>query len=98
METILNFFFNEGILGVLVAGNILVIVFLFLRYEKSKEELVKTIKEHTKTVCTLQDEKIQLQEQHMKTLMEIQAEVNQVTTKLTNTMEALIIALTKGAE
>ncbi len=98
METILNFFFNEGILGVLVAGNILVIVFLFLRYEKSKEELVKTIKEHTKLVCTLQEEKIQLQEDHMKTLMEIQAEVNQVTTKLTNTMEALIIALTKGAE
>lgn len=98
MDDILNFFFNEGILGVLVGGNILVIVFLFLRYEKSKEELVNTIKEHTKVVCTLQEEKIRLQEEHMKILMEIQAEVNQVTTKLTNTMEALITALTKGVE
>lgn len=98
METILNFFFNEGILGILVAGNILVIIYLYRKLESCRQDCLEAAQQATEMVRKLQDEKTQLQKEHMGTLMEIQGEVNAVTTKLTNTMEALIVALTKGVE
>lgn len=98
MDEILNFFFNEGILGVMVAAQILVIVYLYKQLEKEREKRLDMVNAYVDKIDALQELRVQLQERHTENMMVTHREVDKMVTHLTNTLEALISALAKGID
>jgi len=96
MESILAFFLNEGILGVLVAGEALIVVYIYKKLESCREKRIEDLKAYHQAAQTLQEEKIQMQKKHTDNIMNTQREVNGMVTLVTSTLESLISALAKG--
>ena len=92
--SIYNYFLERGLLGVLVIVNIAIIVYFWRRYETLRDHIQNLLVEHAKQVKILQDEKLQMQKEHLDTLLQVRTEVTEVTNRVTHTMEALIKALT----
>jgi hypothetical protein len=97
-EPIYNYFFQQGILGVLVIINMIVIGVLWKKYEKARDNFQSMLIEHAKQVKILQEEKIQMQRDHLNSILQVKDEVTEVTNKITNTMETLVTALTAKHE
>jgi hypothetical protein len=97
-EPIYNYFFQQGILGVLVIINMIVIGVLWRKYEGVRDKIQDMFVEHAKQVKVLQEGKIQMQKDHLDNILQIKDEVTEVTNRVTNTMETLVMALTAKHE
>jgi len=86
---------ERGILGVLVLINMSIIVYLYKRLEKLRDEIQELLKEHSRQIKDLQDDKIKMQKDYLDTLLRIKDEVTDVTVRITHTMEALVAQLPK---
>jgi F0F1-type ATP synthase membrane subunit b/b' len=106
-DKLFEYFLGQGILGAMVVVNIIVIIYLWKRLEKIQDELQARIEdfaaqilsrqlEHAKEIRTLQDEKLKMMQEHLTTILKIKDEVTDVTHKVTATMEALIVGMTRG--
>lgn len=93
---IYQYFLERGLLGVLTAANMVIIVYFWRRYENLRDQIEVLLKEHAQQVQKLQDEKLQMQKEHLDTLLKIKDEVTEVTNRITNSMEILVMTLTAG--
>jgi flagellar biosynthesis/type III secretory pathway M-ring protein FliF/YscJ len=93
-EPIYDFFFQQGILGVLVILGTIVIGILWRKYENLRDEIQTQLINQAQQMQTLQEEKLEMQREHLDTLLQVKDEVTEVTNRITNTMEALVSALT----
>ena len=95
-QTLLRFL-DYGILGVIVLINVAVIRYLYKRVEALRDQIQKILEQHTADVMRLQEEKIQMQEAHLQTLLKVKDEVTAVVQEVTSTIKALLVAMTRQA-